>query len=196
MTTPFPKSSRHLRQRHLMERKTPWTTWTYKTLMHLKVLSDEIMCQVFPLTPKGPARAWFRRLKSESTVGFLDQSNRFINHFISAWSCRKPVTYLFNVKQEREKSLRNYITRFNREALQVGDIDDKVVLTTLMGGLQPSRFLFSLCKSPLNTLEELMMKAQKHMNVEDAMATRKGTYKESQLETKRRKRVDGPGGSS
>lgn len=51
-----------------------------------------------------------------------------------------------------------------------------MVFAAFMGGLQPSRFLFSLSMSLSNSLEKLMVKAQKHMNAEDA---RRGADKES-----------------
>ena len=35
---------------------------TFKTLMHLQGVADEIMCRVFPTTLRGPARIWFSRL--------------------------------------------------------------------------------------------------------------------------------------
>lgn len=51
-----------------------------------------------PLTLKGPAHAWFGRLKLGSIDNILDLSKRFVSHFIKAQSCQKPVTYLLNVK--------------------------------------------------------------------------------------------------
>ena len=35
---------------------------TFKTLMHLQGVPNEIMCRAFPTTLKGPARIWFNRL--------------------------------------------------------------------------------------------------------------------------------------
>ena len=35
---------------------------TFKILMHLQGVPDEIMCRVFSTTLKGPARIWFNRL--------------------------------------------------------------------------------------------------------------------------------------
>ena len=32
---------------------------TFKTLMHLQGVSNEIMCRAFPITLKGPVRIWF-----------------------------------------------------------------------------------------------------------------------------------------
>ena len=34
---------------------------SFKTPMHLQEVADEIMCQVFPTTLKGPTRVWFSR---------------------------------------------------------------------------------------------------------------------------------------
>lgn len=57
--------------------------------------------------------------------------------------------------------------------MQVDDADKKVVLNAFMGGLLPMKFLFSLSKSSLSSMAELMLWAQNHMNVEDVMAARK-----------------------
>ena len=39
---------------------------TFKTLMHLQGVADEIMCRAIPTTLKGPARVWFSRLMPNS----------------------------------------------------------------------------------------------------------------------------------
>ena len=41
---------------------------TFKTLMHLQGVPDEIMCKAFPTTLKGLARIWFSRLTSNSST--------------------------------------------------------------------------------------------------------------------------------
>ena len=43
---------------------------TFKTLMHLQGVPDEIMCRVFPTTLKGPAKIWFSRLTPSSINNF------------------------------------------------------------------------------------------------------------------------------
>ena len=35
---------------------------TFKTIMHLQGVPDEIMCRAFPTTLKGPARVWFSKI--------------------------------------------------------------------------------------------------------------------------------------
>ena len=47
---------------------------TFKTLMHLQGIPDEIMCRAFPTTLKGPARVWFSRLTPSSINTFKELS--------------------------------------------------------------------------------------------------------------------------
>ena len=47
---------------------------SFKTLMHLQGVADEIMCRAFPTTLKGPARIWFSRLTLNSIGIFKELS--------------------------------------------------------------------------------------------------------------------------
>ena len=53
--------------------------------------------------------------------------------------------------------------------MQVDKAEDQVILTTFQAGLLPRDFFFSITKSPPKTVTELLHKAQKYMNAEDAM---------------------------
>ena len=60
--------------------------------------------------------------------------------------------------------------RFTRETLEVDEADNKVQLTTFKAGLRSRDLVASLAKNPLKTMVEMLLKAQKYMNVEDAVA--------------------------
>ena len=47
---------------------------SFKTLMHLQGVVDEIMCKAFPTTLKGPARIWFSKLTPNSISTFKELS--------------------------------------------------------------------------------------------------------------------------
>ena len=47
---------------------------TFKTMMHLQGVSDEIMCRAFPTTLRGAARIWFSRLTPNSINTFKELS--------------------------------------------------------------------------------------------------------------------------
>ena len=51
----------------------------------------------------------------------------------------------------------------------VNDADDKVQLTTFKAGLKSIEFVVSLAKNPSKTMAEMLLKAQKYMNAEDAL---------------------------
>ena len=55
---------------------------TFKTIMHLQGVPDEIMCKAFPTTLKGPTQVWFSKIPP-NTVSFFEELNKlFVNNFI------------------------------------------------------------------------------------------------------------------
>ena len=66
---------------------------------------------------------------------------------------------------------------FTWETLEVDEADDKVQLTTFKAGLKSREFVVSLTKNPPKTMVEMLLKAQKYMNAEDALAVIKDVEK-------------------
>ena len=73
--------------------------------------------------------------------------------------------------------MRSYVARFTRGMLEVDEIDDKVQLTTFKAGLKSRDFVASLAKNPPRTMAEALLKAQKYMNAEEALAAMDGMEK-------------------
>ena len=76
---------------------------------------------------------------------------------------------------------------FTRETLEVDEANDKVQLTTFKAGLKPKVFMVSLAKNPPKTMVEMLLRAQKYMNVENALAAIRDVEK---LADKGRKKDD------
>ncbi|XP_058189301.1 uncharacterized protein LOC131306889 [Rhododendron vialii] len=129
---------------------------TYKSLMHLQAVPDEVMYRAFPVT-----------------LNFKELSTSFVSYFIAGQRHGKPATHLLIVKQGRWESLREYTTRFNKEVVQIDEANDSVSITAYIAGLYSGQFLYLLSQEPPKTLAELMLKAQKHMNVEEAVYARR-----------------------
>ena len=72
---------------------------TFKTLMHLQGVADEIMCRAFPTTLKGAARIWFSRLTPNSINTFMELSAQFTTHFIGGHRYKKSTACLMSIKQ-------------------------------------------------------------------------------------------------
>ena len=71
---------------------------TFKTLMHLQGVPDEIMCRAFPTTLKGPARIWFSRLTPNSINTFKELSAQFTSHFIGENRYKRSTACLMSIK--------------------------------------------------------------------------------------------------
>ena len=65
--------------------------------------------------------------------------------------------------------LRPYITRFNEEALSIDEAIDKILVAAFINGLRKGKFLFSLYKNNPKTMLDVLYRATKYMNAEDAL---------------------------
>ena len=76
------------------------------------------------------------------------------------------------IKGDNE-SLRSFITCFNREALMVDDMDDKVLLAVFHNGVNSDLFIHKPYGQEPHTMAELIHLAQSFMNAEDAIIAKK-----------------------
>ena len=77
-----------------------------------------------------------------------------------------------SIKQREDETLRSYITRFNKEALSINEADDKILVAAFTNGLRKGKFLFTLYKNDSKTMSEVLYRATKYMNAEDALLVR------------------------
>ena len=89
-----------------------------------------------------------------------------------------------SIKQREDETLRSYISRFNKEALSIDKADDKILVAAFTNGLRKGKFLFSLYKNNLKTMSEVLYRATKYMNVEDALLAREEKKRERQEDTR------------
>ncbi|XP_075649966.1 uncharacterized protein LOC142620487 [Castanea sativa] len=135
----------------------------------LQGVSDEIMCRAFPTTLKGPTRIWYKRLTPNLISTFKELGAQFVSHFIGGHRYKKSIACLMSIKQREDKTLRSYISGFNKEALSIDEADDKILVAAFTNGLRKGKFLFSLYKNDLKTMSDVLYRATKHMNAEDAL---------------------------
>ena len=126
---------------------------------------------------KGSSRIWFSRLTPNSIGTFKELSTQFALHFIGGHRYKKSIACLMNIKQREDETLRFYITHFNKEALSIDEVDDKILVAPFTNGLQKGKFLFSLYKNDLKTILDVLYRATKYMNTEDALLARKKRLK-------------------
>ena len=166
---------------------------TYKNQMELHGYQDPVRCRAFSITLKGPALAWFNRLPPSSISLFRELSIAFVSHFIGARTYRKPSYHLLTIKQGSQESLRSYVQRFNAESLKVDIPDEKFAIIAFIAGLgvQSKDLMFSISKNPQASMAEVLAKAEKYINGEEALISKKessSTHKEKRGTDKRRGR--------
>ena len=146
---------------------------TFKTTVHLQGVLDEIMCRAFPTTLKGQVRVWFNKIPSNIVSSFEELSKMFVNNFNGGQGHKRSSSSLLTIEQGENESLRSFITRFNREALIVYEMDDKLLLAAFHNGINFDLFIHKLYEQEPQTMAELFHLAQNFMNAEDAIIAKK-----------------------
>ena len=129
----------------------------------------DFMCRAFPTMLKGPTKVWFSRLTPNSISTFTKLNAQFASHFIGGHKYKKSTTCLMSIKQQEDKTLRSYITHFNKKALLIDEAVDKILIATFTNGLRKGKFLFSLYKNDPKTMSKVLYQAIKYMNIEDTL---------------------------
>ena len=166
---------------------------TYKNQMELHGYQDPVRCRAFATTLKGPALAWFNRIPPSSISSFRELSIAFVSHFIGARTYRKSSYNMLTVKQGSQESLKSYVQRFNAESLKIDIPDEKFANTAFIAGLgvQSKDLMFSISKNPQASMAEVLAKAEKYINGEEALISKKessSTCKEKSATDKRQGR--------
>ena len=141
--------------------------------MHLEEVPNEIICRAFPTTFKGPTRVWFSKIPPNTVSSFDELSKLFVNNFIEGQRHKRSSSNLLTIEQGENESLRSIITRFNRKALTVDEVDDKLLLAAFHNGVNSELFIHKLYKKEPQSMVELVHSAQNFMNAEDAIIAKK-----------------------
>ena len=161
--------------------------------MELYGYQDPVRYRAFVTTLKGPALAWFNRIPLSSIFSFRELFIAFVSHFIGARTYRKPSYHILTVKQGSQESLKSYVQRFSAESLKIDVPDEKFAITAFIAGLgvQLKDLMFSISKNPQASMAEVLAKAEKYINGEEALISKRessSTRKERSATDKRRGR--------
>ena len=82
------------------------------------------------------------------------------------------MTCLMSIRQREDETLRSYIACFNKEALSIDEADDKILVAAFINELWKGKFIFSLYKNDSKIMSDVLYKATKYINAEDALLAR------------------------
>ena len=116
----------------------------------------------------------------------------FVTHFIGAWTYRKPSYHLLTIKQSPQENLRSYIHRFNGESLKVDIPDEKFSIAAFIVGLgvQSKDLMFSISKNPQASMAEVLAKAEKYINDEEALLFKRESSSAQKEKSKGKKKQE------
>lgn len=76
--------------------------------------------------------------------------------------------------------MKDYIVRFDKEAVRVENYKDAVALTAIMPSLRPRRFHNSLTKNALRSFTKLLLRALEYFNANELTNVKKISYSDFQ----------------
>ena len=93
----------------------------------------------------------------------------FVNNFFEGQRQKHSLSNLLNIEQGENKSLHTFISHFNREALLVDGMDNKILLAAFYNGVSSDLFIHKLYDQEPQTMAKLIYSAQSFINAKDAI---------------------------
>ncbi|XP_052203146.1 uncharacterized protein LOC127808616 [Diospyros lotus] len=135
--------------------------------------SNAMWCRAFSATLGGHARTWYSCLPHHSINSWEELKTYFLAHYALLKRHRKSSMALVNIKQNQGESLRDFVARFNEEALSIDEFDQRIAMMALQNGLRAGPFAQSLAKTPPRTFIEALTWANKYINAEEVMKVKR-----------------------
>nr|KYP47604.1 hypothetical protein KK1_030708 [Cajanus cajan]KYP47611.1 hypothetical protein KK1_030717 [Cajanus cajan] len=91
----------------------------FLTQVTLSTTDDAALCRIFPTSLKGRALSWFTRLPANSIDSFNMLASQFTIQFDTSRPHQLTSLALVSICQEKKESLRAFVSRFNKAALEI-----------------------------------------------------------------------------
>ncbi|XP_052203083.1 uncharacterized protein LOC127808555 [Diospyros lotus] len=161
--------------------------------MMMQDASDIMWCRVFLATLEGHAHAWYSNLAHHSIANFAQLRGSFLAHFALLRRHQSSTMALVSLKQNQGEPLKDFILRFNMDALSIENFDHSVAMVAFQNALRPGPFAQSLAKMPPITSTDILGRAMKYINAEELMQAKRAEHvekKEKKKHPKERKNED------
>ncbi|MCI27981.1 hypothetical protein A2U01_0049181, partial [Trifolium medium] len=135
--------------------------------LNYRQVRGAIKCRHFPTTPRKGALAWYKTLPPESITSWNNLKDKFTRHFTASRAQPKTEATLKAIIQGKDESLRKYIERFNKEAVQVNKTEDMKRYLLERGLCPGSDFAKAVGIEKSRSLAELLAKSQAYIQYEE-----------------------------
>lgn len=120
----------------------------------------------FSLTLGDKAQRWYRRLHQRSIKNWNDLITALLAQFMGLKARTMPKEWLVSIKKGKGEYLKCYLSRFNKQFMEVEKISDDAVLMAVLTSLRSRmRFWWSVHEDRPRTYYELLNRAKKYISV-------------------------------
>ncbi|XP_035839597.1 uncharacterized protein LOC118487153 [Helianthus annuus] len=84
-------------------------------------------CHLFIQTLTGAARLWFDNLPVRKITSWVDLREKFLVHFSQQRRSIRDTAGVMNIWRRADKSLEDFVTRYNKEMLEIGDVHEHLI---------------------------------------------------------------------
>ncbi|XP_059639823.1 uncharacterized protein LOC132282233 [Cornus florida] len=145
----------------------------YAQKMALDDRNDPWMCRVFPTSLIGAALEWFRNRPHKSIPDYVTLCTMFLAQYWGNKMQKKSIASLFTVRQKKEETLQDFLSRFNMEASEIADCYPTTAIETFkLAMIQGTKFHTSLVKYSPPDMQTLNARAQIYIRLEENIAHR------------------------
>ena len=117
----------------------------YTTHMSMYTTDDVVLCWVFPTSLKGGTLSWFTKLPLHSVDSFATLMSKFEMHFATSRPHHLTSIALVGIRQEKRESLRTFVNRFGKVAMNIQNLSPDVGIHQMLMTLRLGLFANSLC---------------------------------------------------
>ncbi|XP_016173894.1 uncharacterized protein LOC107616449 [Arachis ipaensis] len=135
--------------------------------------SDTVSCRCFPNYLDGPTLDWLCALPAGFISRFQQLAKLFEEHFARSVIYLHDSNYLNTIKQGPNESLKEYMTRFTKVAINIPDLHPEVHLHAIKSRLRPVKFQETIAVAKPKTLAKFREKAKGQIDIEELRQARK-----------------------
>jgi len=135
----------------------------FHTQMMLVGSSDAVRSKLFMSTLAGMAMDWFISLPDDSITSFAQFSQLFREQYIANRAPPPVSCDLFDVKQYKGETLKEYINRFGAQVVKVGTTEEPMIVYAFRKGICPGSFCESIIRNRPRTFAEIRCRAVEHI---------------------------------
>ncbi|XP_050222187.1 uncharacterized protein LOC126672282 [Mercurialis annua] len=97
-------------------------------------VTDPMLCRMFSAILKGSAQKWYSYLKAGSIGSFSDLASSFKARFKTNIPMHKSSSDMRKCKQGDQETLKNFVERFNKEAVQIKNLNHDTAIEAMKIG--------------------------------------------------------------